>query len=53
MMCGETRRKSCTHLYDLVPSSGNDDWVHWVWRESDAADPLGVSLLSDVYLALS
>jgi hypothetical protein len=45
--------REIAHLDCLVPSGRDDDWVHWVWREPDAGDPLGVTILSDVKLALS
>lgn len=43
----------CTDLDDLVPSGRNDDGIHWVWREADARDPLGVSIFADIHLALA
>ena len=41
------------HLDDLVPTSGNNDGVHGVGRESNARDPLGVAVLGDVELAFT
>jgi hypothetical protein len=42
-----------TYLDELVPSSADDDRILWVWRESHARDPLGVSLVGDGVLAVS
>lgn len=41
------------HLDDLVPTSGNNDRVHRVGRESNARDPLGVTVLGDVEFAFT
>jgi hypothetical protein len=41
------------HLDNLVPSSGDDDRVHGVGGEADAGNPLGVTLLLNVELALA
>ena len=43
----------CTDLDELVPSGGDDDWVLWVWGETDAGDPVGVTLLGDGELAVT
>jgi hypothetical protein len=42
-----------THLDDLVPSSRDNDGVHGVRGEPNARNPLGVTVLLDVELALS
>lgn len=42
-----------TYLDNLVPSSRDDNGVGWVGAESNAGDPLGVTVLLDVELALS
>jgi len=41
------------NLNELVPSGGDNNWVLWVWRESDAGNPLGVALLGDGELAVT
>jgi len=41
------------YLDELVPSSRNNHWVLWAWREADARDPLGVSLIGDGELAVT
>jgi hypothetical protein len=43
----------CTHLDELVPSSGDDDGVLGVGGEPDAGDPLGVALVGDGVLAVT
>jgi len=40
-------------LNSLVPSTRNNDWVLGVWRESNTADPVRVSVLFNGVLALS
>jgi hypothetical protein len=54
---GETKQDDLNvndaHLDDLVPTSRNDDGVQRVGGESYTRDPLGVTLLLDVKLALS
>lgn len=40
------------YLNDAIPSSGDDDWVRVIGRESDAADPVAVSVVLDGVLAL-
>lgn len=42
-----------TRLDDLVPSSRDDDRVHWVWREANARDPFGVTFILDLELAFT
>ena len=42
-----------THLDDLVPTGGDNDGVHGVGGESNTRDPLGVTIVNDVELALS
>lgn len=46
-------RGECPYLDELVPTSRNDDWVLWVWREAHARDPLSVSLVGDGVLAVT
>ena len=41
------------HLNKLVPSAANNDRVLRVRAESNARDPIGVTLLSDSELAIS
>jgi len=41
------------YLDQLVPTSGNDDWILWVGGEPHARDPLGVSLIGDGELAVT
>lgn len=45
--------KVCAYLDELVPASGDDDRVLWVWREAHAGDPLGVALVGDGVLAVT
>lgn len=45
--------KKSTHLYELVPTRADNDRVLGIWAESDARDPVSVSLLSDRELAVS
>lgn len=47
------RRENCTHLDELVPTSGDDDGVLGVGGEPDAGDPLGVALVGDGVLAVT
>lgn len=49
----EREEEGETDLDDLVPSSRDDDRVHGVGREPDAGNPLRVTILLDVELALS
>lgn len=42
-----------TYLDDLVPTSGDNDGVLRVGAEANAADPLGVTVVGDVELALA
>jgi len=42
-----------TYLDDLVPTSRDNDGVLGVRAESDTADPLGVTIVGDVELALA
>lgn len=46
-------KESATHLDNLVPSSRDNDGVHGVRRESNARDPVGVTFISNVELAVS
>ena len=46
-------RGTILYLDQLVPTSGNDDWVLWVGGEPHARDPLGVSLIGDGELAVT
>lgn len=48
-----TRQEFCTHLDELVPTSGDDDGVLGVGGEPDAGDPLGVALVGDGVLAVT
>lgn len=41
------------YLDELVPSRGDNDWVLWVRAESNARNPIGVSLLGDGELAVT
>lgn len=41
-----------TYLYDSVPTTADNDWVDWVRAEPHTANPLGVSLIFNVVLAL-
>ena len=50
---GGQRGKRKAHLDDLVPSSRDDDGVERVRGEPHARDPLGVTVLLDVELALA
>jgi hypothetical protein len=43
----------CTHLDELVPTSGNDDGVLGVGREAHAGNPLGMALVGDGVLAVT
>lgn len=53
-MCGKMHaREEFPYLDELIPSSRDDDWVLWVWRETNARDPLGVALLLDGELAVT
>jgi hypothetical protein len=42
-----------TDLDELVPTGRDDDWVLWVWRESNAGNPVGVALIGDGELAVT
>ena len=46
-------RIECTHLDELVPTSGDDDGVLGVGGEAHARDPLGVALVGDGVLAVT
>lgn len=41
------------YLNELVPSRGDNNWVLWVGAESNARNPIGVSLLVDGELAVT
>jgi len=41
------------YLYELVPTSRNDDRILWIWRESHARNPIGVTLLGDGEFAVA
>lgn len=45
--------RECTHLDELVPTSGDNDGVLGVGGEPDAGDPLGVALVGDGVLAVT
>lgn len=45
--------RSETYLDDLVPTGGDNDGVLGVGAEANAADPLGVTVVGDVELALA
>jgi hypothetical protein len=46
-------KRDIAYLYELVPTRADNDWVLWVGAESDAGNPIGVSLLSDGELAVT
>jgi len=46
-------RGTIPYLDQLVPTSGNNDWVLWVGGEPHARDPLGVPLVNDGELAVT
>lgn len=45
--------QTSAHLDDLVPTSRDNHGVHRVGRESNARDPLGVTVVGDVELAFT
>jgi hypothetical protein len=46
-------KKYVAYLDQLVPTAADNDWVLGVRAESNARDPVGVSLLSDGELAVT
>ena len=42
-----------TYLNDLIPASRHDSGVLWAGAEANATDPLGVTVLGDVELAVT
>ena len=42
-----------TYLNDLIPASRHDGGVLWAGAEANATDPLGVTVLGDVELAVT
>ena len=42
-----------TYLNDLIPASRHDSGVLWAGAEANATDPLGVTVLGDVELAIT
>lgn len=53
LICIRTPRYCQTYLDNLVPASRDNDGVLGVGAEADAADPLGVTVVGDVELALA
>jgi hypothetical protein len=47
------QKRNIAYLYELVPTGADNDWVLWVGAESDAGNPIGVSLLGDGELAVT
>jgi hypothetical protein len=37
-----------TYLNELVPTSGDDGWLFWIWGESDGRNPVRVTLVGFV-----
>jgi len=48
----KTAARELPNLDQLVPTRGDDNWVLRVWAESDAGNPLRVTLLGDGKLAV-
>lgn len=42
-----------SYLDQLIPTSGDNHRVLWVWRKSNARDPISVSLFLDGVLAVT
>jgi len=40
-------------LDQFVPTTRDNDWVRWVWRESDARDPFRVAVFDDIEFAFT
>lgn len=49
----ELSARRIPHLDKLVPSTADDDGILWVRAESNARNPVGVSLLGDGELAVA
>jgi hypothetical protein len=52
-MLGWVGERMQTHLDDLVPTGRDDDGDDGVGRESNARDPLGVTVVDNVELAFT
>ena len=42
-----------SYLDKFIPTCADDNWVLWIWAESDAGDPFGMTLIGNCELAVS